>query len=85
MSADPGHFNISAIPVTVLVVDLIVAMGYGGNRQTVAHRLGRSNDEGIDGVVNEDRLVSMWFISELSAMRKTTRLGESESSSSQGL
>jgi restriction system protein len=39
-----------------LVVDLIVAMGYGGNRQIVAQRLGRSNDEGIDGVVNEDPL-----------------------------
>ena len=39
-----------------LVVDLIVAMGYGGNRQTVAQRIGRSNDEGIDGVVNEDPL-----------------------------
>ena len=31
-------------------------MGYGGNRQTVAQRIGRSNDEGIDGVVNEDPL-----------------------------
>jgi restriction system protein len=39
-----------------LVVDLIVAMGYGGNRQTVAKRLGKSGDEGIDGVVNEDPL-----------------------------
>ncbi len=39
-----------------LVVDLIVAMGYGGNRQIVAKRLGKSGDEGIDGVVNEDPL-----------------------------
>ncbi len=39
-----------------LVVDLIVAMGYGGNRQVVAQHLGRSGDEGIDGVVNEDPL-----------------------------
>jgi restriction system protein len=39
-----------------LVVDLIVAMGYGGSRQTVAKRLGKSGDEGIDGVVNEDPL-----------------------------
>jgi restriction system protein len=34
-----------------LVVDLIVAMGYGGTRQSVAQRLGKSGDEGIDGVV----------------------------------
>jgi restriction system protein len=39
-----------------LVVDLIVAMGYGGNRQSVARRIGKSGDEGIDGVVNEDPL-----------------------------
>lgn len=39
-----------------LVVDLIVAMGYGGSRQSVVQRLGKSGDEGIDGVVNEDPL-----------------------------
>ena len=39
-----------------LVVDLIVAMGYGGDRDSVVRRLGKSGDEGIDGVVNEDPL-----------------------------
>jgi restriction system protein len=39
-----------------LVVDLVVAMGYGGSRNSVAQRLGKSGDEGIDGVVNEDPL-----------------------------
>ena len=39
-----------------LVVDLIVAMGYGGSREIVAQRLGKSGDGGIDGVVNEDPL-----------------------------
>jgi restriction system protein len=39
-----------------LVVDLIVAMGYGGSRSSVAQRLGKSGDEGIDGIVNEDPL-----------------------------
>lgn len=39
-----------------LVVDLIVAMGYGGTRRSVVQRLGKSGDEGIDGVVNEDPL-----------------------------
>jgi restriction system protein len=39
-----------------LVVDLIVAMGYGGTRESVVQRLGKSGDEGIDGVVNEDPL-----------------------------
>jgi restriction system protein len=36
--------------------DLIVAMGYGGTRESVVQRLGKSGDEGIDGVVNEDLL-----------------------------
>jgi restriction system protein len=39
-----------------LVVDLIVAMGYGGTRGSVVQKLGKSGDEGIDGVVNEDPL-----------------------------
>ena len=39
-----------------LVIDVIVAMGYGGDRESVARRLGKSGDEGIDGVVNEDPL-----------------------------
>ncbi len=39
-----------------LVIDLIVAMGYGGTRASVVQRLGKSGDEGIDGVVNEDPL-----------------------------
>ena len=38
------------------MIDLIVAMGYGGSRQSVVQRLGKSGDEGIDGVVNEDPL-----------------------------
>jgi restriction system protein len=39
-----------------LVVDLIVKMGYGGSRESVVQKLGKSGDEGIDGVVNEDAL-----------------------------
>jgi restriction system protein len=39
-----------------LVVDLVVAMGYGGTRASVVQKLGKSGDEGIDGVVNEDPL-----------------------------
>ena len=31
-------------------------MGYGGSRGAVAQRLGKSGDEGIDGIVNEDPL-----------------------------
>jgi restriction system protein len=39
-----------------LVVDLIVAMGYGGSKESVVQKLTKSADEGIDGIVNEDAL-----------------------------
>jgi restriction system protein len=39
-----------------LVLDVLVAMGYGGSRKDAAARLGRSGDAGIDGVIQEDRL-----------------------------
>jgi restriction system protein len=39
-----------------IVVDLLVKMGYGGSRKDAAKAIGRIGDEGIDGVINEDRL-----------------------------
>jgi restriction system protein len=39
-----------------LVLDLLVAMGYGGSREEAARVTKASQDEGIDGVINEDRL-----------------------------
>ncbi len=39
-----------------LVVDLLVAMGYGGSRREAARAVGRTGDEGIDGIIDEDRL-----------------------------
>lgn len=39
-----------------IVIDLLFAMGYGGSREEAARVTQRSNDEGIDGVINEDRL-----------------------------
>ena len=39
-----------------LVVDLLVAMGYGGSHQDAAQAIGKTNDGGIDGVISEDRL-----------------------------
>src|SRR5436190_21698647 len=31
-------------------------MGYGGSREDAAERLGKSGDEGVDGVIREDKL-----------------------------
>ncbi len=39
-----------------LVVDVLVAMGYGGSRTDAAQVVGMSGDDGIDGVIKEDRL-----------------------------
>lgn len=39
-----------------VVVDLIVKMGYGGSVEEAGTRLGRSGDEGIDGIIKEDKL-----------------------------
>ncbi|WP_240159168.1 MULTISPECIES: restriction endonuclease [Burkholderiaceae] len=39
-----------------LVIDLLVAMGYGGSRQDAGSVLGQSGDGGIDGTIKEDKL-----------------------------
>ena len=39
-----------------LVVDLLVAMGYGGSRRDAGQAVGRSGDDGIDGIIKEDKL-----------------------------
>ena len=39
-----------------LVVDVLVAMGYGGSRTEAGQAIGHAGDEGIDGIIKEDRL-----------------------------
>ncbi len=39
-----------------LVVELLLAMGYGGSLREAGSAIGRSGDEGIDGIIKEDRL-----------------------------
>lgn len=48
-SASPSFFE-------RLVVELLVAMGYGGTLKDAGQRIGRSGDGGIDGIIKEDRL-----------------------------
>jgi len=48
-SCSPGFFE-------QLVVDVVVAMGYGGSRADAGKAIGKSGDEGIDGIIKEDRL-----------------------------
>jgi restriction system protein len=39
-----------------LVLDVLLAMGYGGSRENAAEHLGKSGDEGVDGRINQDPL-----------------------------
>jgi restriction system protein len=39
-----------------LVVELLVRMGYGGSLKDAGQAVGRSGDEGIDGLIKEDKL-----------------------------
>lgn len=39
-----------------LVVDLMLAMGYGGSRKEAGQATQATNDDGIDGIIKEDRL-----------------------------
>lgn len=39
-----------------VIIDLLVKMGYGGNRKDAGEAIGRSGDEGIDGIIKEDAL-----------------------------
>jgi restriction system protein len=48
-SSSPGFFE-------QVVVDLLLGMGYGGTRRDAGQAIGRIGDEGIDGIIKEDRL-----------------------------
>ena len=49
MSSSPEFFE-------RLVIDLLVSMGYGGSRSEAGERVGKSGDDGIDGIIKEDKL-----------------------------
>jgi restriction system protein len=39
-----------------MVIELLLAMGYGGSREDAGSAVGRGGDGGIDGIIKEDRL-----------------------------
>ncbi len=39
-----------------LVVELLLRVGYGESRKDAGHAIGKTGDEGIDGIISEDRL-----------------------------
>ncbi|OOF11734.1 restriction endonuclease [Salinivibrio sp. PR5] len=46
---DPAFFE-------QLLIELLLAMGYGGSGAGMAHTLGKTGDNGVDGVINQDPL-----------------------------
>lgn len=49
LEASPAFFE-------KLIIDLLLAMGYGGSQADAADQLGRTGDGGVDGVIREDQL-----------------------------
>jgi restriction system protein len=49
LAATPAFFE-------QLIVDLLLAMGYGGSREGAGRAIGKSGDGGLDGVIDEDQL-----------------------------
>lgn len=48
--------SLSPVRFEQLIVDLLLAMGYGGGASEMGRRLGKSGDGGIDGIIDEDPL-----------------------------
>ncbi len=48
--------NVTSKKFELIVVDLLVKMGYGGSLKEAGQVVGKSGDEGIDGVIKEDKL-----------------------------
>jgi len=49
LAATPAFFE-------QLIVDLLLAMGYGGSREGAGRAIGMSGDGGLDGVIDQDQL-----------------------------
>lgn len=49
-------YNLSPTRFEEIIIDLLVAMGYGRGHEHLHERLGRSGDGGIDGIVSRDEL-----------------------------
>ena len=62
-----------------LVVRLLLAMGFGASTTAAGRILGRTGDDGVDGVIDQDALGLTGFISRRSAMQKPTTLARDQS------
>ena len=49
-------YNVTPSMFERIIVDVLIAMGYGGGRAEMGRALGKTGDGGVDGVINEDAL-----------------------------
>lgn len=61
-----------------LVIDLMVKMGYGGSRNMAGKSIRRNNDEGIDGIINEDKLGLDLIYLQAKLWKEETTIGRPE-------
>lgn len=71
LSSTPGFFE-------KLVVDLLVKMGYGGSQRDAARVIGQTGDEGIDGIIDEDRLGLDTIYIQAKKWKKPSSIGRPE-------
>jgi restriction system protein len=71
LSSTPGFFE-------KLVVELLVKMGYGGSQREAARAVGKSGDEGIDGIIDEDRLGLDTIYLQAKKWKRDTTIGRPE-------
>ncbi|MBD3277589.1 MAG: restriction endonuclease, partial [Candidatus Aegiribacteria sp.] len=67
----PGFFE-------KLVIELLVKMGYGGSQRDAARAVGQSGDEGIDGIIDEDRLGLDTIYVQAKKWKKSSSVGRPE-------
>lgn len=71
LNSTPGFFE-------KLVVELLVKMGYGGSQRDAARAVGQSGDEGIDGIIDEDRLGLDTIYVQAKKWKKPSSIGRPE-------
>lgn len=71
MEANPSFFE-------KLIVDLLIAMGYGGDRAEAGRRIGGTGDGGLDGVIDQDSLGLDMVYLQAKRYKADSTVGESQ-------
>ncbi|NJO34812.1 MAG: restriction endonuclease [Rhodospirillales bacterium] len=60
------------------IVNLLIAMGYGGDRQEAGRRIGGTGDGGVDGVIDQDSLGLDMIYLQAKRYKPENAIGESQ-------